>query len=106
MARKSSRRKSAQEASGAGKTSGPAPGREPINAVFMALLAEQPIERIGFADIANRAGISLAELRDAFGSTLAILSVHIKSIDRKVLAGSDADMEDEPPRERLFDVMM
>ena len=106
MARKSSRRKSAPSASGAGKASAPASGRDAIVAAFMSLLAEQPIERIGFADIADRAGISLAELRDAFGSRLAILGVHIKSIDRKVLAGSDADMDDEPPRERLFDVMM
>src|SRR5258706_8534862 len=106
MARNPSRRKSVPGASGGGKLSTPASGRDAIIEAFMALLAEQPIERIGFADIADRAGISLAELRDAFGSTLAILGAHIKSVDRKVLAGSDADMDDEPPRERLFDVMM
>ena len=29
-----------------------------------------------------------------------------RSIDRQVLAGGDADMAEEPPRERLFDVLM
>jgi AcrR family transcriptional regulator len=72
----------------------------------MGLLAVRPIEEIGFADIAARAGVSLAELRDEFNSVLAILAAHIKAIDRKVLAGGDTEMEDESPRERLFDVMM
>ena len=50
--------------------------------------------------------MSLAELRDEFGSTLAILAAHMKEIDRAVLRGIDADMAEEPPRERLFDVLM
>jgi hypothetical protein len=41
-----------------------------------------------------------------FGSRLAILSAHVKEIDRQVLAGGDADMAEESPRERLFDVLM
>jgi AcrR family transcriptional regulator len=80
--------------------------RERIIAAFMALLGEQPIEQIGFAAIAARAGVSLAELRNAFGSKLAILAAHQKEIDRQVLAGIDADLAQEPPRERLFDVLM
>ena len=73
---------------------------------LLALLAEQPFERIGFAEIAARAGLSLAQLRDEFSSTLAMLAAHIKEIDRAVLAGGDADMAEEPPRERLFEVLM
>ena len=61
----------------------------------MALLAEKPIEQIGLAEIAERAGVSLAELRGEFGSTLAILAAHVKELDRKVLAGGDADMAEE-----------
>jgi AcrR family transcriptional regulator len=80
--------------------------RERIIAAFMALLAEEPIEQIGFAAIAARAGVSLAALRNAFGAKLAILAAHQKEIDRQVLAGIDADMAQEPPRERLFDVLM
>jgi AcrR family transcriptional regulator len=89
--------------------SNPADGsseRERIIAAFMALLAEQSFEEIGFAEIAGRAGVPLAELRNLFGSKLAILAAHMKEIDRRVLGGIDADMAEEPPRERLFDVLM
>jgi AcrR family transcriptional regulator len=80
--------------------------RERIIEAFMQLLAEQPIERIGLADIAARAGVTLAELRGEFSSPLAILAAHIKDIDRKVLSEIDPEMEEESPRERLFDVLM
>jgi AcrR family transcriptional regulator len=80
--------------------------RERIIDAFMALLAEKAIERIGFAEIARAAEVSLAELRSHFSSTLAILAAHVKETDRAVLAGIDADMAEEPPRERLFDVLM
>jgi len=80
--------------------------REKIIAAFLALLAERPIERIGYADVAGRAEVTLATLRSEFGSLLAIYAAHIKEIDRKVLAGGEAEMAEEPPRERLFDVLM
>jgi len=83
-----------------------APARDRIIAALMALVAERPIEEIGFADIAGRAGVSLADLRQEFGGKLAILAAYVKDIDRKVLAGGDADLAEEPPRERLFDVLM
>jgi AcrR family transcriptional regulator len=89
----------------------PAPGgdkpeRERIIAAFMALLADKPIEQIGFAEIGRAARVSLSELRGHFGSALAILAAHVKETDRAVLAGTDDDMAEEPPRERLFDVLM
>lgn len=80
--------------------------RDRIIAAFMALLAEKPFEKIGLAEIARRAGVSLAQLRDQFASTFAILAAHVKEIDRKVLAGGDTEMDEEPPREKLFDVLM
>ena len=80
--------------------------REKIIAAFMALLAERRFEEIGFGDLSKRAGVTLAVARGEFGSTLAILAAHSKELDRKVLAGGDDDMAEEPPRERLFDVLM
>jgi AcrR family transcriptional regulator len=91
----------ASAASGGGKSE-----RERVIEAFMALLAEKPFEQIGFAEIATRAGVSLSELRNLFGSTLAIVAAFLKDIDRAVLAGGEADMAEEPPRERLFDVLM
>ena len=84
----------------------PANNREKIVGAFMALLAERPIEEISFADLAQRAGLSLADCRAEFGSLMAVLAAHVKEIDRQVLAGGDPDLADEPPRERLFDVLM
>ena len=80
--------------------------RERVLEAFMGLLAEKPFEEVGLAKVAGRAGLSLAELRDLFGSTLEILAAQMKEIDRQVLAAGNGDMADEPPRERLFDVLM
>ena len=35
-----------------------------------------------------------------------MLAAHMREVDRAVLDGIDAGMADEPPRERLFDVLM
>ncbi len=80
--------------------------RGKIIEAFMDLLSELPIEEIDFADIAARAGVSMADMRGEFGSKLAILAAHIKDIDREVLSGDRTDMAEEPARERLFDVLM
>jgi AcrR family transcriptional regulator len=113
MARKPRKHPARRSAAGGAKaeptnggSSRPASTRERIIQSFMRLLAEKPIEEIGFADIATRAGVSLSELREAFGAKLAILAAHVKEIDRRVLAAEDAEMAEESPRERLFDVLM
>ena len=87
------------------------PATPPINddsigAAFMALLAEKRFEDIGFGEIARRAEVSLAELRGKYSSKIAMLAAHMRELDRAVLAGIDADMAEEEPRERLFDVLM
>jgi AcrR family transcriptional regulator len=107
MARKSAR-KSARSSTSRGPAAPAVPSgdRGKIIAAFLDLLAEKRFEQIGFTDTAEAAGVSLAELRDEFPSTFAILAAHIKSIDRAVLAEDFVDMAEEPPRERLFDVLM
>jgi AcrR family transcriptional regulator len=86
--------------------SGSGTERDRIIEALMALLAERSFDDIGLADIASKAGVSLAQLRAEFPSTLSILAAQMKEIDRKVLAGGDSDMAEEPVRERLFDVLM
>jgi AcrR family transcriptional regulator len=102
MARKTKRPRKAPSAPPPRGTS----DRDKAIDALMALLAEHSFEDIGLAEIAGRAGLKLSQLRAEFGSTLAIFAAHIKDIDRAVLAGGDADMTDEPARERLFDVLM
>ena len=80
--------------------------REKIIVALLALLAEKRFEDIGFGDIAARSGLTLATCRAEFGSTLAVFAAHMKELDRKVLASASGDMAEEPPRERLFDVLM
>jgi AcrR family transcriptional regulator len=104
MARKPKR--AARSARAAAAVSSDGTDREKIIAALMAVLAEKRIEEIGFGEIATRAGVSLATLRGEFATTLAILAAHMKELDRKVLAGGEGDMDEEPPRERLFDVLM
>lgn len=80
--------------------------RDRIIAAFLALLAERPYEEIGLGDIAARAGVTLADFRAEFSSAFGVLAAFIRDIDRQVLAGGEGDMTEEPPRERLFDVLM
>ena len=80
--------------------------RDRIMTAFMALLAEKPIESMELTEIAKRASVSLAQLRAEFSSPFAILTAKVKEIDRAVLDCVADDMVDEPPRERLFDVLM
>jgi len=80
--------------------------RAKIIAAFLDLLAQKRFEQISLAEIAEAASVSLAEFRDEFASPLAILAAYVKDVDRAVLAADFSDMADEPPRERLFDVLM
>lgn len=108
MARRAARktaRKSAR-ATPARRPAAPTTEREKIIAAFLSLLADKSFAAIGFADIADRAGVSLAQLRGEFSSTLAILAAHVKATDRALLAEDFGEMAEEPARERLFDVLM
>lgn len=80
--------------------------RQAIIDAFMALLAERRIEDIDFSDISTRSGVSLSRCRAEFNATLSVLAAYLRDVDRKVLDGGDPDLAQEPPRERLFDVLM
>ena len=73
---------------------------------LMTLATQRAWPEIGLADIADRAGFSLAELREAFPSKGAILAGLARQIDGSVLQGLDPAMKEEPPRDRLFDILM
>ncbi|HMF23071.1 MAG TPA: TetR/AcrR family transcriptional regulator [Pseudolabrys sp.] len=102
MARKRKRERKAPAAAPSRGTT----DRDKAVDALMTLLADHAFEQIGLAEVAGRAGIKLSQLRAEFGSTIAILAAHFKDIDRTVLAGGDADITEEPVRERLFDVLM
>ena len=61
--------------------------RARIVAAFMALFVEQSIKKIDFG-----ADVSLAQLREEFGSTIALLAAHVERIDRLVRAGENVEL--------------
>ena len=87
-----------------------APPKNPRNAIIDALMelaGERNWEDITISDVASRANVSLAAFRDYYPSKGAVLAGFSRRIDHIVLeaAGSD-EMADEPPKERLFDILM
>ena len=60
---------------------------------------------ISLSDIADEAGISLAQVYAVFSSKSAIVGGFMKRIDQHVLDGAAVDAN-EPARDRLFEVLM
>jgi AcrR family transcriptional regulator len=110
MAREPSRKPrsaGARAASATERTPPPSPpARDRAVDALMALAAEHDWDEIRLPDIAERAGISLADLRDLFPSKGAMLAAFSRRIDRIVLEGTGDELDGEPVRERVFDVMM
>ncbi|MBN8938759.1 MAG: TetR/AcrR family transcriptional regulator [Rhizobiales bacterium] len=90
----------------ASKSASSQPPRDAIVEAYMGLLADKPPREIGLAEIAEKAGLSLAALRGEFGSKFDILAAFVKSVDTAVLEGIDADLADQPTKEKLFDILM
>lgn len=84
----------------------PAPPRDRVIDALMRLAADRPWDDIEVTDIADAAGVTLSEFRDLFPSKGAVLGGLARRVDKQVLEGSTGDLAGEPPRERLFDVLM
>jgi AcrR family transcriptional regulator len=80
------------------------PGR--IVSAALELAASDGWRVVSLSDIAAKAGVSLAELREAFSSKAAIVNGFFKGIDEKVLAGIEDGDETSSTRDRLFDILM
>ncbi len=78
--------------------------REKIVDALMSLAAEKPWEEISLADLADRAGVTLAQFRDLFPSKGAVLGGFSRRVDRQVLEGGAS--AGESAKDRLFDVLM
>lgn len=74
---------------------------------LLSLLAEKAWEDISLSEIAGRAGLGLADLREAADGKLAIIAAFQRRIDRAVLEDVGAGEEDgDSHRDRLFDIAM
>jgi AcrR family transcriptional regulator len=86
-----------------------APAGSPLDRAIDAALrlaARQGWARTTLAEIAAEAGLSLAELHGLVAGKGAILDAFARRVDRVVLVGTPASLATEPPRDRLFDVLM
>lgn len=79
--------------------------RQKIVDALVALAAERPWDEVTLEALAERAGVSLAALRESYDGRLAILADFVRSIDEKVLSDIDPTLGEETPRERLFDLL-
>jgi AcrR family transcriptional regulator len=70
----------------------------------LSLAAERGWHRVSLADIAAEAGLGTLQLYRSYRSKTAILEAFNRRIDEAVLAGPAE--EGEPPRDRLFDILM
>lgn len=70
----------------------------------LTLAAGRGWRRVGLSDVAAEAGVSMAELRNAFSSKAAIINGFVRRTDERVLAAGPA--EGSSARDRLFDVLM
>jgi len=79
--------------------------RDRIIEATMSLLAENGWNAVSLEAIAQKAGVSLAQLRDTYDGRIAILADLARRTDKTVLNAIDEAMEGEAARERLFDVL-
>jgi AcrR family transcriptional regulator len=80
--------------------------RQKVIEAFLSLLAEKSFERISLANVAERAGVSLADMRRDFGSTFDMIAGFVRDTAAKVLAGGDVEDAQATQRDRLFDILM
>ncbi len=79
--------------------------RDRVVEALMALAAERPFEEVTLQALAERAGVTLAALRESYDSRVAVLAKYVRQVDERVLAGVDPALAQEGPRERLFDIL-
>lgn len=107
MARRARAKKSAPKTKSAARSR--SAGTDAASAMRRALL--DLIEQRGWidlslADIAEEAGVSLAEAHRAYRSKAAILVGLTKALDERILEGIDADPLEGSAKDRLFDLLM
>lgn len=80
------------------------PPKERILDALLALAAERDFGAIGLADIADKAGVTLANLRDFYSGKGGMLAEFALRIDHAAL--EKGAPEGDTARDRLFDMMM
>jgi len=80
--------------------------KQKILQTFLDLLAEHPYEDVSLPLVAETAKVKLSDLRSAYSSKQKLVAAFLEQIDTAVLDERDEEMGDQPPRDRLFDILM
>jgi AcrR family transcriptional regulator len=74
---------------------------------FIKLIAEKGFAEVALRDVAQAAGLGLAELYRVYPDKVALVAAFLAKIDAEVLAGTPTRSDpEETARDRLFDAMM
>jgi AcrR family transcriptional regulator len=83
------------------------PANEAALDAFIGLIAEKGFAKVALRDVAEAAGLSLADLYRLYPDKVALTAAFMARIDSEVLAGTPARSDpEETARDRLFDAMM
>ncbi|MBI4183357.1 MAG: TetR/AcrR family transcriptional regulator [Proteobacteria bacterium] len=77
-----------------------------IACAALAVAAREGWRRASLSAIAAEAGVGIAGLYHHYRSKPAVLAGFVRMIDQEVLARLDPELAEEPPRDRLFEVLM
>ncbi len=80
--------------------------KEELALIAVDLAAEIGWEYLRFQDIADQAGVSLAEIATHFDDKICILCAYGRYLDRRTLEEAGDIDRSASPRERLFDILM
>lgn len=72
----------------------------------LALATERPWREVALRDIAARAGVSLADVREHSASKADVLGLMVRLVDDAILASASSRVTGEPKRDALFEVVM
>jgi len=77
-----------------------------LRQALLELVEERGWIDLSMADIAEHAGVSLADAHRAYRSKAAILAGLTKALDERLIEGLDADPLEGSAKDRLFDLLM
>jgi AcrR family transcriptional regulator len=80
---------------------------DPALDAFLELIGEKGFVEVTLRDVADRAGLGLAELYRRYADKVALTAAFMARVDAAVLAGVPRRLDpEETARDRLFDVLM
>ncbi|MEM7044400.1 MAG: hypothetical protein AAF543_16445 [Pseudomonadota bacterium] len=70
------------------------------------IIADTGWQGFSFTELADRADISISDVRQAFASRPALLDALSRRLDQAMLSVDSEDLEELPPRDRVFEMVM